>query len=71
MYGEMIDFLNKSCVQICEFLYETAEKFNEFYRECMVVGDPLQNQRLVICEGVAEVMRKAFSILGITPVDKL
>ena len=22
--------------------YDTAEKFNEFYRECHVVGDPLQ-----------------------------
>ena len=31
---------------ICEFLYDTAEKFNEFYRECKVVGDPqVQRER--------------------------
>jgi len=56
---------------ICEFLYDTAERFNEFYRECHVVGDPLQNQRLVICEGVAAVMKKGMFLLGITPLDKI
>ena len=56
---------------ICEFLYDLAEKFNDFYRDCHVVGDPLQNQRLVICEGVAVTMKKAMYLLGITPIDKI
>ena len=56
---------------ICEFLYDVAEKFSEFYRDCHVVGDPLQNQRLVICEGVAVTMKKAMFLLGITPIDKI
>jgi len=56
---------------ICDFLYETAEKFNEFYKDCKVIGDPLQNNRLVICETVALVMHKALSLLGITPLEKI
>jgi len=56
---------------MCEFLYETAEKFNDFYRDCKVVGDPLQNQRLVICEGVAAVMKAGMHLLGITPLEKI
>eukprot|EP00960_Hanusia_phi_P065206 766024-Hanusia_phi.AAC.3 len=56
---------------ICEFLYDTAEKFNDFYRDCHVIGDPLQSQRLVICEVVATVMRKGMSLLGITPLEKI
>uniref|UniRef100_A0A7S4JEK2 arginine--tRNA ligase n=1 Tax=Guillardia theta TaxID=55529 RepID=A0A7S4JEK2_GUITH len=56
---------------ICEFLYDTAEKFNDFYRDCHVIGDPLQSQRLVICEVVAAVMKKGMSLLGITPLEKI
>jgi len=56
---------------ICEFLYDAAEKFNEFYRECHVVGDAQQNQRLVICEGTAAVMKKGMYLLGITPLNKI
>ena len=54
-----------------QFLYDAAEKFNEFYRECHVVGDAQQNQRLVICEGTAAVMKKGMFLLGITPLNKI
>lgn len=56
---------------VCDYLYETAEKFNEFYRECKVVGDANQAGRLVICEVTAVVMHKALWILGITPLEKI
>jgi arginyl-tRNA synthetase len=56
---------------ICDFLYETAEKFNDFYRDCKVQGDPDMMGRLVICQVVAKVMHKALWILGITPLEKI
>mmetsp|Transcript_8479 Transcript_8479/g.19993 ORF Transcript_8479/g.19993 Transcript_8479/m.19993 type:complete len:625 (-) Transcript_8479:153-2027(-) len=56
---------------MCEFLYQTAELFNDFYRDCKVVGDPLQNNRLVVCEGVAAVMKHGMFLLGITPLEKI
>ena len=35
------------------------------------VGDAREKERLVICEGVAAVMKKGMFLLGITPLDKI
>ena len=48
---------------VCTYIY--------IYHNVQVVGDPLQNNRLVICEVVAAVMKQALWILGITPLEKL
>ncbi|MGK5593953.1 MAG: arginine--tRNA ligase [Parachlamydiaceae bacterium] len=57
--------------RLTDYLYELAEKFNAFFRDCRVEGSPQQNSRLLICELVASVLRSGLEILGITPVEKM
>lgn len=57
--------------RLTEYLYTLAEKFNAFFRDCHVEGTPQQNQRLLLCEAVAKVMKQGLDILGVPTVDKM
>ncbi|KAM9728222.1 LOW QUALITY PROTEIN: arginine--tRNA ligase, cytoplasmic [Menidia menidia] len=64
---------------LCDFLYELAGAFTEFYDCCYCVekdrrtGEVIKvnMSRLLLCEATALVMEKGFHILGINPVDKM
>jgi arginyl-tRNA synthetase len=57
--------------RLTDYLYALAEKFNAFFRDCRVEGSPQQNQRLLLCEAVARVMKQGLDILGVKTVDKM
>lgn len=57
--------------RLTDYLYELAEKFNAFFRDCRVEGSTEQNSRLLICELVAKVLRQGLEILGIHPVERM
>ena len=57
--------------RLTDYLYGLAEKFNAFFRDCRVEGSPEQNQRLILCEAVAQTMKKGLDILGVKTVDKM
>lgn len=56
---------------LTEYLYELAQKFNIFFRDCRVEGDAAQSSRLLLCEGVTKTMETGLSILGIKTVSKM
>jgi len=63
---------------LCEYLYEVSTVFTEFYDKCYCVEKDasgkivkIHNHRLVLCEATATVFKHCFSILGITPLDKM
>ncbi|MFI4937858.1 MAG: arginine--tRNA ligase [Candidatus Berkiellales bacterium] len=56
---------------LCEYLYELAEKFNAFFRDCRVEGDIMQNQRLSLCELTAVVLKEGLGILGLKTVNRM
>lgn len=63
---------------LCEFLYEVATTFTEFYDACYCIekgpdGDIIKINmgRLLLCEATAKIMEKCFSILGIKTVSKM
>ncbi|KAF6167412.1 hypothetical protein GIB67_032606 [Kingdonia uniflora] len=56
---------------LCEYLYNLSENFTRFYTNCQVVGSAEETSRLLLSEATAVVMRKCFSLLGITPVYKI
>ena len=72
-FGETLQLVERELLPsiLTDFLYLLAQKFNIFFRDCRVVGDPLQNSRLLLCELVASVMKKGLNILGIQTVDRL
>ncbi|XP_066471013.1 arginine--tRNA ligase, cytoplasmic [Tiliqua scincoides] len=64
---------------LCDYLYELATTFTEFYDNCYCVEKDRQTGkivkvnmwRLLLCEATAAVMAKGFDILGIKPVQKM
>ncbi|XP_071950290.1 arginine--tRNA ligase, cytoplasmic-like [Antedon mediterranea] len=64
---------------LCDFLYEIATTFTEFYDNCYCVEKDRQTgkiikintSRLLLCEATASVMAKGFDILSIQPVHKM
>ncbi|XP_025891478.1 arginine--tRNA ligase, cytoplasmic [Nothoprocta perdicaria] len=64
---------------LCDYLYELATTFTEFYDNCYCVEKDRQSGvvvkvnmwRLLLCEATAVVMAKGFDILGIKPVERM
>jgi len=57
--------------RLCDYLYQLAEKFNAFFRDCRVAGVPEQNPRLKLCELTAQVLKTGFSTLGIPVIEHM
>lgn len=57
--------------RLAEYLYNLAEKFNAFFRDCRVEGSPEQNSRLLLCEVTARVLRQGLEILGLSVVERM
>ncbi|KAM3869538.1 arginine--tRNA ligase, cytoplasmic [Diretmus argenteus] len=64
---------------LCDFLYELATTFTEFYDSCYCVEKDRQTGevvkvnmwRMLLCEATAVIMAKGFDILGINPVHRM
>ncbi|KAG7517067.1 arginine-tRNA ligase, cytoplasmic [Solea senegalensis] len=64
---------------LCDFLYELATTFTEFYDSCYCVEKDRQTGevikvnmcRMLLCEATAAIMAKGFEILGINPVHRM
>lgn len=57
--------------RLTDYLYTLAEKFNAFFRDCRVEGDPHQNERLLLSEATAHVLKQGLQILGVPIVEKM
>lgn len=64
---------------LCDYLYELATTFTEFYDNCYCVEKDRQTgqivkvnmSRMLLCDATAAVMAKGFDILGIKPVQRM
>ncbi|KAJ8298504.1 hypothetical protein KUTeg_025035 [Tegillarca granosa] len=64
---------------LCDFLYELANCFSEFYENCYCIEKDRQTgkivkinmERILLCEATANVIAAGFHILGIKPVEKM
>ncbi|KAM4620810.1 arginine--tRNA ligase, cytoplasmic [Polymixia lowei] len=64
---------------LCDYLYELATTFTEFYDSCYCVEKDRQTGevikvnmwRMLLCEATAAIMAKGFDILGINPVQRM
>lgn len=63
---------------LCEFMYEVANVFTEFYEHCYCVEKNSSGEivkvnydRLLLCEATANVLALCFNILGLKPVQKM
>merc|ERR1712112_284999 len=63
---------------LCEFMYEVANTFTEFYENCYCVEKDKRGNivkinwpRILLCEATANVLATCFDILGLKPVQKM
>ena len=63
---------------LCEFMYEVATTFTEFYDTCYCTeknkaGEivKIDMSRILICDTTAQVLAKCFEILGLQPVQRM
>ncbi len=72
-FGEVIEVMARDLLpnRLTDYLYELAEKFNAFFRDCRVEGTPQEGNRLVLCELTAKVLKQGLGILGLETVERL
>lgn len=72
-FGEALDHVAQELLpnRLCDYLYELAEKFHQFFRDCRVEGDALQDSRLLLCDLTAKVLAKGLDILGLKTLERM
>jgi arginyl-tRNA synthetase len=72
-FGEILEIMARDLLpnRLTDYLYELAEKFNAFFRDCRVEGVPEEGSRLVLCELTARILKQGLEILGLQTVDRM
>jgi len=56
---------------LCDYLFDLSTVFNEFHRDCWVIGDPKQNPRLLLCSATIQIFGKALELLGLKAISQI
>merc|ERR1719189_165278 len=79
-FGEVLERMTEDLLlhSLCDFMYEVANTFTEFYEKCYCVEKDKAGAivkinwgRILLCEATASVLATCFSILGLKPVQKM
>ena len=57
--------------RLSDYLYDLAEKFHAFFRDCRVEGASEESSRLVLCELTARILEKGLGILGLKVMSRM
>ncbi len=59
--------------QLCLYLFELSQKFNQFYDRCTVLQaeDPQRTSRLILCHLTANTLKLGLSLLGVTVLERM
>lgn len=72
-FGEALDMVDKELLpnRLTDYLYQLAEKFHAFFRDCRVEGSEHENSRLLLCGLVRKILKQGLYILGLKTLDKM
>lgn len=72
-FGEALELIERDLLpnRLCDYLYQLAEYFNAFFRDCRVEGSEEEDSRLLLCELTAKVLEKGLFILGLKTLDRM
>jgi len=72
-FGEILEMMARDLLpnRLTDYLFELAEKFNAFFRDCRVEGTPEEGSRLVLCELTSRVLKQGLEILGLETVERM
>jgi len=57
--------------RLTDYLYQLADKFNAFFRDCRVEGVPQQSARLLLCEATSKVLKEGLTLLGLQVIERM
>jgi len=57
--------------KLIDYVYGLAGDFTAFYTACPVLGAENEASRVTLCEAARRTLKECFSILGITPLERL
>ena len=72
-FGETLAVMDRDLLpnRLSDYLYDLAEKFHAFFRDCRVEGTPEENSRLALCELTARILKQGLQILGLETMDRM
>lgn len=72
-FGETLQAMARDLLpnRLCEYLYDLAEKFHAFFRDCRVEGSEQENSRLLLCEATSRILAKGLEILGLKTLPRM
>ncbi|NGX39690.1 MAG: Arginine--tRNA ligase [Chlamydiae bacterium] len=72
-FGETLEAMARDLLpnRLAEYLYQLAEKFHAFFRDCRVEGDAQEESRLLLCEATARILKKGLEILGLKTLPRM
>lgn len=72
-YTEVIERATSELMphHICTYLYELAQRFNQFYEHNRVIGDAREAVRLALVGHYADTLRSGLALLGIAAPDRM
>ena len=56
---------------VTEYAYHVASALNQFYRDCRVLGDKNERERLQLVNATRQVLKNTLSLLGITALETM
>ncbi len=72
-FGESLKSMEDELLpnRLTDYLYQLAEKFHSFFRDCRVEGSEEELSRLLLCDQTADIIEEGLSILGIKTLSKM
>ena len=56
---------------LCNYLYELAGVFNQFYEKSRVVGDEREGERLTLIDRYVKILTEGLELIGIQAPEKM
>jgi len=72
-FGETLEAMDRDLLpnRLTDYLYDLAEKFHAFFRDCRVEGAAEESSRLVLSELTARILKEGLSILGLKTMPRM
>ncbi|MCB1115988.1 MAG: arginine--tRNA ligase [Chlamydiia bacterium] len=72
-FGETLALMDRDLLpnRLSDYLYDLAEKFHAFFRDCRVEGAAEERSRLVLCELTGRILKQGLYILGLKTMDRM
>ncbi|MCB1107616.1 MAG: arginine--tRNA ligase [Chlamydiia bacterium] len=72
-FGETLALMDRDLLpnRLSDYLYDLAEKFHAFFRDCRVEGSSEESSRLALCELTARILKQGLYILGLKTMDRM